>query len=127
MKNNCCSGNESPKSGCIPEGMEEAANPMMDMCKSMMDSINNTAQMAGFATSEVRALFEDWANEVENEVLSHIKNKGQVDPNDIANELKISENSILYFISKLIRERKIKVVTVQVIENPISPEERSSL
>jgi len=115
MKNNCCSGDESSKSSCMPEDMAEAANPMMDMCKSMMESINNTAKMAGFATSEVRVLFEEWAHEVENEVLSHIKCNGQVAPNDIAKELKISEDSALYFVSKLIREKKIKIVTVQVI------------
>jgi len=115
MKNSCCSGDESSKSGCMPEGMTEAANPMMDMCKSMMESINNTAKMAGFATSEVRALFEEWANEVENEVLFHIKRNGQVAPNDIAKELKISEDSALYFVSKLIREKKIKILAVQVI------------
>jgi hypothetical protein len=117
MKNNCCSGGESKKSSSMPEDMmaNNTDNPMMDMCKSMMESINNTAKMAGFATSEVRALFEEWANEVENEVLSLIKTSGQVNPVDIAQELKISQDSALYFVSKLIREKKIKVLGVQVI------------
>ena len=117
MKNNCCSGGESIKSGCKPEDMMASivGNPMMDMCKSMMESINNTAKMAGFATSEVRALFEEWATEVENEVLSLIERNNQVSPTEIAQELKISEDSALYFISKLIREKKIKILGVQVV------------
>lgn len=98
----------------MTETSHEGFNPM-EMCKSMMESINNTAKMAGFATSEVRALFEEWANEVENEVLAFIKHSGQVNTTDIAKELKISEDSVLYFVSKLIREKKIKVLNVQVL------------
>ena len=113
MKSGCCSGGDSVNPGQMMENMMDGTtNPMMDMCKGMMESINNTAKMAGFATSEVRALFEEWAHEVEGEILSIIKQQGQVNPLEIANELKISEDSALYFISKLLREKKIKILSV---------------
>ena len=52
--------------------MGDRFNPM-EMCKRMMDSVNTTATMVSFATPEVRALFEDWAIQVEGEVLAIVK------------------------------------------------------
>ena len=68
-----------------------------------------------FPTSEVRALFDDWATQVESEVLTIVKQKGEVNPGKIAQELKISEDSALFFISKLIRDKKIIVTTIQLV------------
>jgi hypothetical protein len=45
-----------------------------------------------------------------------VKKKGEVDPGGIARELKIGEDSALYFISKLIRDKKVRVTAIQVIE-----------
>ena len=94
--------------------MMNSSNPM-DMCKCMMDSITTTAKMAGFATSEVQTLFEEWAGAVEGEILSIIKKDGKLNTKAISNELKISEESVLYFISKLIRDKKIEVKEIAVI------------
>jgi hypothetical protein len=87
---------------------DENFNPM-EMCRRMGESVAATAEIAGFATPEVRALFEDWASEVEKEILNVIKEAGQVNPLSIAEKFKISEDSALYFISKLVRDKKIKV------------------
>lgn len=108
-------GNMPPMMGMMKEmmsGMDEGFNPM-EMCKSMMETVKTTAQMAGIATPEVRALFDDWANQVEFEVLSIVKANGQVHPQDIAQELKISEESALYFVSKLIRDKKVKITGIE--------------
>lgn len=94
--------------------MGEDFNPM-EMCKRMMETVSTTATMAGFATPEVRALFDDWATQVEGEVLSVIKQKGEVNPSTIAQELKISEDSALYFISKIIRDKKGKITGIESI------------
>ena len=87
---------------------DENFNPM-EMCRRMGESVAATAEIAGFATPEVRALFEDWASEVEKEILNVIKEAGQITPLSIAEKFKISEDSALYFISKLVRDKKIKV------------------
>ena len=68
--------------------------------------------MAGYATPEVRALFEEWAAALENEVVAVVKEQCQVSPADIAQRLKISEDSALYFISKAIRDKKIKIAAL---------------
>ena len=99
----------------MKEKMGNVFNPM-EMCKRMMESVNTTATMAGFATPEVRALFDDWATQVEDEVLTLVKQKEEVNPEVIAQELKISEDSALYFISKLIRNKKIKITAIQSVE-----------
>ena len=90
-------------------GMKDKNFNPMEMCKQMTESVAATAEIAGFATPEVRALFEDWASEVEKEILTVIKEEGQISPLRIAEKFKISEDSALYFISKLIRDKKIKV------------------
>ncbi len=87
---------------------DENFNPM-EMCRRMGESVATTAEIAGLATPEVRALFEDWASEVEKEILTVIKQEGQISPLSIAEKFKITEDSALYFISKLVRDKKIKV------------------
>ncbi|RZD15689.1 MAG: winged helix-turn-helix domain-containing protein [Candidatus Acididesulfobacter guangdongensis] len=87
---------------------DENFNPM-EMCKTMRESITATAKIASLATPEVQALFEDWVSEVEKEILNVIKAEGQINPSAIAEKLKITEDSALYFVGKLVRDKKIKV------------------
>lgn len=94
--------------------MMKGFNPM-DMCKCMSESITNTARMAAFATSEVQTLFEEWAKEVESEVLAILKKQNSTNFKSIAEELKISEDSVLFFITKLIRDKKIKIKDIEIV------------
>ena len=87
---------------------DENFNPM-EMCRKITESVAATAEIAGLATPEVRALFEDWASEVEKEILTVIKKEGQINPLSIAEKFNISEDSALYFVSKLVRDNKIRV------------------
>ena len=103
---------------------DEKFNPM-EMCKTMGESITTTAKIAGLATPEVQALFEDWASEVEKEILNVIKEEGQINPLAIAEKLKITEDSALYFVSKLVRDKKIKV-NVELAESTSNSETASS-
>lgn len=125
MGNNECCGGKDKKSngmgGMMPPMAKtmmgkmsgEGFNPM-EMCKQMTETVTETAKMAGFATPEVQAMFDDWVTEVEKEILKLISDKGQLTPESIAEELKISEDSALYFISKLIRDKKVKVTGVEL-------------
>lgn len=95
--------------------MCEGSNPM-EMCKGMMESITKTAEMASHATPEVNALFEEWVAEVEKEVLNAIRQQGgEVNLEEISRTLQISEGSVLYFISRLISGKKLKVISVEII------------
>ncbi|MCL6611159.1 MAG: winged helix-turn-helix transcriptional regulator [Peptococcaceae bacterium] len=89
-------------------GMMGGMNPM-EMCKYMTESVAKAAEMGSYATPEVRALFEDWVEEVEKEILTLIKSKGEVQTSDIAEKLKINEGSVIFFISRLAQKGKIKI------------------
>ncbi|RPH70585.1 hypothetical protein EHM76_06540 [bacterium] len=70
--------------------------------------------MASFATPEVRGLFEEWAKAVEEEILGLLKDKGTMDPSEIAVKLNISEESALFFIGKMAREKRIKITGIKL-------------
>ena len=115
--NNVQKGSMSPMMGMMKEMMgntDESFNPM-EMCQNMMNTVTNTAKMAGLATPEVQALFEDWAEQVETEVLQ-VMRQGAISPKSIAENIKISEDSALYFISKLVRDKKIIITGIDVPE-----------
>ena len=84
-----------------------------DMCQAMMRSVSDTAKMAGYATPEVHALFEEWSNQVENEILELLKS-GFESTSKIAESMNVSEDSVLYFLSKLIRDKKIIITSLKV-------------
>jgi Mn-dependent DtxR family transcriptional regulator len=80
----------------------------------MAGAITESASMASFATLEVRGLFEEWAKAVEEEILGLLKDKESVEPSEIAAKLKISEESALFFIGKMAREGKLKIIEVKI-------------
>jgi hypothetical protein len=82
------------------------------MGQEMAGAVTESASMASFATPEVRGLFEEWARAVEEEIVVLLKNKGTSDPSEIAAKLKISEESALFFIGKMAREKKLKITGI---------------
>lgn len=87
---------------------KENFNPM-EMCQKMMSSIGKSSEMATFATPEVRGLFEEWVQQIDEEILNFIKEKNTTDPEQIAAHLKISKNSVIYFLSRLAQKGKISL------------------
>jgi hypothetical protein len=78
----------------------------------MAGAITEIGTLASFATPEVRGLFEEWVKAVEEEILGFLKARGTSEPSEIAAKLKISEESALYFIGKMAREGKFKIIGV---------------
>ena len=71
------------------------------------------------ATPAARVLFEEWVKVVEDEILAFIKDNVKATPADIANKMKLSEQSALYFLSKMLREGKITVGEIRVKKGTI--------
>jgi hypothetical protein len=92
-------------------GMQES-NPMA-MCRTMMTSVTAPAEMARYATPEVRTLFEEWASSVENEMLAVLKARGPLDLAGLAAALKISPESASQLLGKLVREGKATISGAQ--------------
>jgi hypothetical protein len=86
----------------------------MHMCQQMAGAVSESASMASFATPELRALFEEWAKAVEEEILGFLKEKGSSNPSEIASKLKISEESTLFLIGKMAREKKLKITGMEL-------------
>ncbi len=57
----------------------------------------------------VRALFEEWTEQIENEIFNYIKETGTTDPEKLAEHFKLSKNSINFFLTKLAQKGKIKL------------------
>ena len=95
-------------------GMKEF-NPMA-MCQAMMTSVSKSAEMAAYATPEVRTLFEEWAQSVGAEVLTVLRTRGRVDLTELASALKISPEGALFFLGRLVREGKATISGIQATE-----------
>jgi hypothetical protein len=83
------------------------------MCQAMMTGVGKAAEMAAYATPEVRTLFEEWARSVGEEVLATLKRRGPLDLVNLASALKISPESALFFLGKLVREGKATITSIQ--------------
>lgn len=87
-------------------------NPMA-MCQAMMTSVSKSAEMAAYATPEVRTLFEEWAQNVGEELLSVLRARGRMDLAELASALKISPEGALFFLGRLVREGKASITGIQ--------------
>ena len=83
------------------------------MCQAMMTSVGKAAEMAAYATPEVRTLFEEWARSVEAEVLATLQARGPLDLASLASALKIGPESALQFLGRLVREGKATIGGIQ--------------
>jgi hypothetical protein len=95
-------------------GMKEF-NPMA-MCQAMTTSVSKSAEMAAYSTPEVRTLFEEWAHSVEDEVVTALKKWGPMDLTALAAALKVSPESALYFLGRLVREGKATISGIQATD-----------
>ena len=91
----------------------EGFNPMA-MCQAMMTSVSKSAEMAAYATPEVRALFEEWARSVEEEISAVLRETGQLDLERLAARLKISPESTMYFLARLVKAGKASISEMKV-------------
>jgi len=113
-------GPEMMKKGqeMMKEKMAGAGFNPSEMCRQMTSSVTKAAEMGSYATPEVRALFEDWVTEAEQDILNFVKANNQAAPSAIAEQLKISENSVIFFISRLAQQEKIRITGIEICDAP---------
>ena len=88
---------------------------MGEMCRQnfgmgfqqMISPAAKAAEIGSNTTLEVRALFEDWAQEVEREILSLIKKNNKLDSDAIAMKLGISKESAVFFLNRIEQKETI--------------------
>ncbi|MBI5247954.1 MAG: hypothetical protein HY912_00535 [Desulfomonile tiedjei] len=86
--------------------MDEGVDPTA-MCRSLVDKFSQSEQLRSVAVPEILVLFEDWLEELENEVVTTIKRRGSLTPEDISRDLGVSESGAMFLITKLKRDGKI--------------------
>ena len=101
-------GNMMEKMMGKKDGKGSGFNPM-DMCKKMMSSMNETSNLASFATPELRGLFKEWIQQINQEILDFIKQNKSVDANKIAEHIKLSKKSVIYLLGILAQENKLEL------------------
>jgi hypothetical protein len=104
----CMSDKMGQKEGKEDNSGSTGFNPM-DMCRKMMSAISRSSEIATFATPEVRQMFDEWVQQVDEEILAYVKETGSTDPDQIGAYLKISKNSVIYFLSRLAQKGKLSI------------------
>ena len=79
------------------------------MSKELISAISYSYELATYSTPELRTLFNDWLSEIEEEVVSFLKDRHRVDPDEVAEHLRIGRESAIFILSKLAREGKINM------------------
>jgi hypothetical protein len=77
------------------------------MCQRLVDRVTQSRQLMAVADPDLLVLFEDWLDELENEVVLLAEKHGPMSPEDLAQKLGLSRRGADFLISKLKREGKL--------------------
>jgi hypothetical protein len=86
--------------------MGEGVDPTQ-MCQSLVDKVAQSRQLSAITDPDLLLLFEDWFEELEQEVLDLFKSQGPLDQIQLAEKLGLSMRGATFLISKLRREKKL--------------------
>ena len=86
--------------------MGEGVDPT-EMCQSLVDKVAQSEQLSAITDPEVLTLFEDWFEELEEEVLRLAKTKSALDEEGLAANLGVSRRGAAFLLSKLKRQGKL--------------------
>ena len=64
----------------------------------MMEGFVEARKLGTYATPEVRTLFEDWVKGMEQAVLDFVGEAATTDPEEVAQHLKLSKESAIFFL-----------------------------
>ncbi len=86
--------------------MDEGVDPTK-MCQSLVDKVFQSKQLRTVAEPDILALFEDWLEELEEEIINMVKKTGSDDLGKLARGLGLSRAGVNFLITKLKREERI--------------------
>jgi hypothetical protein len=86
--------------------MGEGVDPT-SMCQRLMDKVARSRQLMAITDPELLSLFEDWFEELEEEVNSLIKKYGPLNAEALAEKLGLSGRGATFLLSKLKRAGKL--------------------
>jgi hypothetical protein len=86
--------------------MGEGVDPTQ-MCQRLVDKVAQSKQLMAITDPDLLVLFEDWFEELEEEIVSLIRRHGPLDPEELAERAGLSLRGATFLLSKLKREGKL--------------------
>ena len=86
--------------------MGEGVDPTR-MCQSLMDKVAQSRQLMAISDPDILILFEDWLEELEDEVMTMAEKQEHISVETLASRLGLSFRGADFLISKLRREGKL--------------------
>jgi predicted transcriptional regulator len=86
--------------------MDEGVDPTK-MCQSLVDKVFQSKQLRTVAEPDILVLFEDWLEELEEEIIEQVQKIGSEDLRKLAGSLGLSQAGVNFLITKLKREDRI--------------------
>ena len=86
--------------------MGEGVDPTK-MCQSLVDKVARSRQLRSVTDPDLLVLFEDWLEELEEEVAAYLKQHPESDAAALSENLGLSLSGATFLIAKLRREQEI--------------------
>jgi predicted HTH transcriptional regulator len=86
--------------------MGEGVDPTQ-MCQSLVDKVAQSKQLMAITDPDLLVLFEDWFEELEEEVIALVKRAGSMSAGELAEKIGLSQRGATFLLSKLKREKKL--------------------
>jgi hypothetical protein len=87
---------------CMGEGVDPT-----QMCQSLVDKVAQSKQLMAITDPDLLVLFEDWFEELEEEVVSLVKRHGRMSARELVEKIGLSQRGATFLLSKLKREKKL--------------------
>ena len=86
--------------------MGEGVDPTQ-MCQTLVDKVAQSMQLMAITDPDLLVLFEDWFEELEDEVTSLNEKYGPLDAGELARKVGLSLRGARFLLSKLERAKKL--------------------
>ena len=86
--------------------MGEGVDPTQ-MCQRLVDKVAQSKQLMAITDPDLLVLFDDWFEELEEEIISVVNQHGPLNPGELAQKLGLSQRGATFLLSKLQREGKL--------------------
>jgi hypothetical protein len=86
--------------------MGEGVDPTQ-MCQRLVDKVAQSRQLMAMTDPDLLVLFEDWFEELEEEIISLVSVHGPMGPSELAQKTGVSLRGATFLVSKLKREGKL--------------------
>ena len=89
--------------------MDEGIDPK-NLCRQLVTTVDENAELERLANPEIRALFVDWMEELEQEILGYSKLKSDLSTVDLIKRFGLSRSGAEFLLKKMNQEGKLSSI-----------------